>query len=458
MNVINGLYSGVTTQELDNLAAETAASMTTDHADYAVLAARIAISNHHKETKKSFSEVMDDLYNIENEHLKTKAPMISEFHHGIIQKNAERLNSAIIYDRDYGYNYFGFKTLERSYLLKIKGKVVERPQHMLMRVAVGIHGEDIDAAIETYNLLSERYFTHASPTLFAAATPRPQLSSCFLLSMSDDSIEGIYDTLKQCALISKSAGGIGVNVHCIRAKGTYIAGTNGISNGLVPMLRVYNNTARYVDQGGNKRPGAFAVYLEPWHGDIFEFLDLKKNTGKEEVRARDMFYALWIPDLFMKRVEANEMWSLMCPHSCPGKLEFADVNFLENLYLLFLNFQVCTIVGERNLKLCMSNMKLKNVIFVKLKLKTFGLLLLSLRLKLELLTCFTKTPAIVNQINKILEQFVAQICVLKLLNIQAKMRSLFVIWLQLLSTCLSIANVNMILRNLKLSPKLLPKI
>ncbi|KAL7017563.1 hypothetical protein ACKWTF_010434 [Chironomus riparius] len=332
--VINGLYTGVTTQELDNLAAETAATMTTDHADYAVLAARIAISNLHKETKKQFSEVMDDLYNMENEYLKTKSPMISEFHHKIIMKNADRLNSAIIYDRDFGYNYFGFKTLERSYLLKIKGKIAERPQHMLMRVAVGIHGEDIDAAIETYNLLSERFFTHASPTLFAAATPRPQLSSCFLLSMSDDSIEGIYDTLKQCALISKSAGGIGVNVHCIRSKGTYIAGTNGISNGLVPMLRVYNNTARYVDQGGNKRPGAFAVYLEPWHGDVFEFLDLKKNTGKEEVRARDMFYALWIPDLFMQRVENNEMWSLMCPHSCPGLYETYGKEF-ENLYIRY---------------------------------------------------------------------------------------------------------------------------
>lgn len=292
--------------------------MTTDHADYAVLAARIAVSNLHKETKKQFSEVMDDLFNMENEFLKTKSPMISDFHHEIIMKNADRLNSAIIYDRDFGYNYFGFKTLERSYLLKIRGKIAERPQHMLMRVSVGIHGKDIDAAIETYNLLSERYFTHASPTLFAAATPRPQLSSCYLLSMSDDSIDGIYDTLKQCALISKSAGGIGLNVHCIRAKGTYIAGTNGISNGIVPMLRVYNNTARYVDQGGNKRPGAFAIYLEPWHGDIFEFLDLKKNTGKEEVRARDMFYALWIPDLFMRRVESNGNWSLMCPHSCPG--------------------------------------------------------------------------------------------------------------------------------------------
>lgn len=318
MKCCGGLYTGVTTMELDNLAAETAATMTTDHADYAVLAARIAVSNLHKETKKQFSDVMDDLYNMKNQFLQTKQPMISDFHHAIIMKNADRLNSAIIYDRDFGYNYFGFKTLERSYLLKIHGKIVERPQHMLMRVAVGIHGEDIDAAIETYNLLSERYFTHASPTLFAAATPRPQLSSCYLLSMSDDSIEGIYDTLKQCALISKSAGGIGVNVHCIRAKGTYIAGTNGISNGLVPMLRVYNNTARYVDQGGNKRPGAFAIYLEPWHGDVFEFLDLKKNTGKEEVRARDMFYALWIPDLFMRRVESNGMWSLMCPHSCPG--------------------------------------------------------------------------------------------------------------------------------------------
>ncbi|XP_052865534.1 ribonucleoside-diphosphate reductase large subunit isoform X1 [Anopheles cruzii] len=331
LKVISGIYSGVTTQELDNLAAETAATMTTNHADYAILAARLVVSNLHKETKKQFSDVMHDLYMMENECLKTKSPMISDFHYKVIMDNADRLNSAIVYDRDFSYNYFGFKTLERSYLLKIKGKIVERPQHMLMRVAIGIHGEDIEAAIETYNLLSERYFTHASPTLFAAATPRPQLSSCFLLTMSDDSIEGIYDTLKQCALISKSAGGIGLNVHCIRAKGTYIRGTNGVSNGLVPMLRVYNNTARYVDQGGNKRPGAFAIYLEPWHGDVFEFLDLKKNTGKEEVRARDMFYALWIPDLFMKRVEANEMWSLMCPHDCPGLAESWGEEF-EKLY------------------------------------------------------------------------------------------------------------------------------
>ncbi|XP_047001423.1 ribonucleoside-diphosphate reductase large subunit [Schistocerca americana] len=331
LKVISGLYSGVTTVELDNLAAETAATMTTRHPDYAVLAARIAVSNLHKETKKAFSDVMDDLYNMVNPVTKRKSPLISEFHHNVIMKNADRLNSAIIYDRDFSYNYFGFKTLERSYLLRIDGKVVERPQHMLMRVSVGIHGEDIDAAIQTYNLLSERYFTHASPTLFGAGTPRPQLSSCFLLCMKEDSIEGIYDTLKQCAMISKSAGGIGLSVHCIRAAGSYIAGTNGTSNGLVPMLRVYNNTSRYVDQGGNKRPGAFAIYLEPWHADVFEFLDLKKNTGKEEVRARDLFYALWIPDLFMRRVEANEEWSLMCPHNCPGLQDCWGEEF-EKLY------------------------------------------------------------------------------------------------------------------------------
>lgn len=331
LKVISGIYSGVTTVELDNLAAETAATMTTDHPDYAVLAARLAISNLHKETKKHFSDVITDLYNIINPHTQKRSPMISEYHYNIVIKNKERLDSAIVYDRDFKYNYFGFKTLERSYLLKINNKVSERPQHMLMRVSIGIHGEDIDAAINTYNLLSEKYFTHASPTLFSAATPRPQLSSCFLIAMKDDSIEGIYDTLKQCALISKSAGGIGLHVHCIRAKGTYIAGTNGVSNGLVPMLRVYNNTARYVDQGGNKRPGAFAIYLEPWHADIFEFLDLKKNTGKEEVRARELFYALWIPDLFMKRVESNQNWSLMCPHDCPGLADCWGEDF-EALY------------------------------------------------------------------------------------------------------------------------------
>ncbi|XP_062910861.1 ribonucleoside-diphosphate reductase large subunit isoform X2 [Mobula hypostoma] len=331
MKVIQGLYSGVTTVELDTLASETAATMTTKHPDYAILAARIAVSNLHKETKKVFSDVMEDLYNYVNSLTNNHSPMISKETFDIVLENKDRLNSAIIYDRDFSYNFFGFKTLERSYLLKINGKVAERPQHMLMRVSVGIHKNDIDAAIETYNLLSEKWFTHASPTLFNAGTNRPQLSSCFLLSMRDDSIEGIYDTLKQCALISKSAGGIGVAVSCIRATGSYIAGTNGSSNGLVPMLRVYNNTARYVDQGGNKRPGAFAIYLEPWHMDVFDFLDLKKNTGKEEQRARDLFYALWIPDLFMRRVENNQDWSLMCPHDCPGLDEVWGEEF-EALY------------------------------------------------------------------------------------------------------------------------------
>uniref|UniRef100_A0A803T093 Ribonucleoside-diphosphate reductase n=1 Tax=Anolis carolinensis TaxID=28377 RepID=A0A803T093_ANOCA len=331
MKVIQGLYSGVTTVELDTLAAETAATLTTKHPDYAILAARIAVSNLHKETKKVFSDVMEDLYTYVNPHNSKHSPMIAKETLDIVLANKDRLNSAIIYDRDFSYNYFGFKTLERSYLLKINSKVAERPQHMLMRVSVGIHKNDIDAAIETYNLLSEKWFTHASPTLFNAGTNRPQLSSCFLLCMKDDSIEGIYDTLKHCALISKSAGGIGLAVSCIRATGSYIAGTNGNSNGLVPMLRVYNNTARYVDQGGNKRPGAFAIYLEPWHFDIFEFLDLKKNTGKEEQRARDLFFALWIPDLFMKRVETNQDWSLMCPNECPGLDEVWGEEF-EKLY------------------------------------------------------------------------------------------------------------------------------
>ncbi|KAF3847676.1 hypothetical protein F7725_020704 [Dissostichus mawsoni] len=318
MKVIQGLYSGVTTVELDTLAAEITATLTTKHPDYAILAARIAVSNLHKETKKVFNEVMEDLYNYVNPLNKRHSPMISKATLDLVLANKDRLNSAIIFDRDFSYNFFGFKTLERSYLLKINGKVAERPQHMLMRVSVGIHGADIDAAIETYNLLSEKWFTHASPTLFNAGTNRPQLSSCFLLAMKDDSIEGIYDTLKQCALISKSAGGIGVSVSNIRSTGSYIAGTNGNSNGLVPMLRVYNNTARYVDQGGNKRPGAFAMYLEPWHFDVFDFLELKKNTGTEEQRARDLFYGLWIPDLFMRRVESNQDWSLMCPSECPG--------------------------------------------------------------------------------------------------------------------------------------------
>ncbi|KAF5351294.1 hypothetical protein D9758_008046 [Tetrapyrgos nigripes] len=329
--VVQGIYQGVTTTELDNLAAETAAYLTTKHPDYAVLAARIAISNLHKETKKNFSAVIKDLYEYVNPKNGRPAGMISKETYEIVQKNHEILDSAIIYNRDFNYNYFGFKTLERSYLLRINGRVAERPQHMIMRVAVGIHGNDIERAIETYNMMSERYFTHASPTLFNAGTPHPQLSSCFLVCMKDDSIEGIYETLKSCAMISKTAGGIGLNIHNIRASGSYIAGTNGYSNGIVPMLRAYDATARYVDQGGNKRPGAFAIYLEPWHPDIFDFLDLRKNHGKEETRARDLFYALWIPDLFMKRVEAGGDWSLFCPNEAPDLHEVYGPEF-EALY------------------------------------------------------------------------------------------------------------------------------
>jgi ribonucleoside-diphosphate reductase subunit M1 len=292
--------------------------MTVTHPDYAILAARIAVSNLHKQTKKQFSSVITDLYNYVNPKTRKAAPMISDETYASVMKHADELNSAIVYERDFNYQYFGFKTLERSYLLKIGKQVAERPQHMLMRVAVGIHGDDVEKAIETYNLMSQKAFTHASPTLFSAGTPHPQLSSCFLIDMKDDSIEGIYDTLKTCAMISKSAGGVGLNTHCIRATGSYIAGTNGTSNGLIPMLRVFNNTARYVDQGGNKRPGAFACYLEPWHADVFDWLNLRKNHGKEEVRARDLFYAMWTPDLFMRRVEKNQDWTLMCPNECPG--------------------------------------------------------------------------------------------------------------------------------------------
>ena len=305
--------------------------MTVTHPDYAILAARIAVSNLHKQTKKQFSTVISDLYHYVNPKNGKLSPMIAQKTYETIMKHEAELNSAIVYDRDFNYQYFGFKTLERSYLLRLDGKIVERPQHMIMRVAVGIHGEDIEAAIETYNLMSNKCFTHASPTLFSAGTPQAQLSSCFLIDMKEDSIDGIYDTLKTCAMISKNAGGIGLNVHRIRATGAYIAGTNGNSNGIVPMLRVFNNTARYVDQGGNKRPGAFAIYLEPWHADVFEFLDLRKNHGKEEVRARDLFYALWIPDLFMKRVEKNGEWTLMCPNECPGLADVYGDEF-EALY------------------------------------------------------------------------------------------------------------------------------
>jgi ribonucleoside-diphosphate reductase alpha chain len=321
--VIMGIYNNVTTTELDNLAAETSASYTTQHPDFAVLAARIAVSNLHKNTRKSFSEVAELLYHYIDPKTGEKAPLYSDEVYAIVQQNADRIDSAIIYERDYHFDYFGFKTLERSYLLRTEGKIAERPQHMFMRVAIGIHKQDIDAAIETYNLMSEKWFVHATPTLFNAGTPKPQMSSCFLLSMKEDSIEGIFETLKRCAVISQSAGGIGLNIHNVRATGSYIKGTNGVSNGIIPMLRVFNDTARYVDQGGGKRKGAFAIYLETWHADIFEFLDLRKNHGKEEMRARDLFPALWISDLFMKRVEENGNWSLFCPHEAQG---------LEELY------------------------------------------------------------------------------------------------------------------------------
>jgi len=331
MKVIEGLYDGVTTAALDNLAAEQCASMTVLHPDYAQLASRIVVSNLHKSTEKSFSNTMKALHEYIDPKTGENASLIANDVIKIIQDNAERLDSYIIYDRDFGYDFFGVKTLERSYLLKIKGEVAERPQHMLMRVSIGIHKDDIESALKTYDLMSERWFTHATPTLFNAGTPKPQMSSCFLLTTQDDSISGIYDTLKQCAQISQSAGGIGLSVHNVRATGSYIKGTNGASNGIVPMLRVFNDTARYVDQGGGKRKGSFAIYLEPWHADIFDFLDLKKNHGKEENRARDLFYAMWIPDLFMERVKADGEWTLMCPNECPGLADVHSAEF-ETLY------------------------------------------------------------------------------------------------------------------------------
>jgi ribonucleoside-diphosphate reductase alpha subunit len=329
--VIDGLYDGVTTTELDNLAAEVCASLTIKHPDYAVLAARIAISNLHKTTSQSFSNTMKRLYTYINPKTGENAALIAPDVYGVVKKHAALFDEAIDYKRDFDYDYFGFKTLEKSYLIKLDGKVVERPQHMLMRVAVGIHKEDIESAIETYNLLSEKWFTHATPTLFNAGTPKPQLSSCFLLTMKDDSIDGIYDTLKQTAKISQSAGGIGLSIHNVRAKGSYIRGTNGVSNGIVPMLRNFDMTARYVDQGGGKRKGSFAIYLEPWHADVKDFLELKRNHGKEEMRARDLFYAMWIPDLFMKRVEQNDEWSLFCPNEAPGLGDCHGEEF-EKLY------------------------------------------------------------------------------------------------------------------------------
>lgn len=330
--VIQGIYNNVTTTELDNLAAETSASFTTQHPDFAVLAARIAVSNLHKNTQKSFSEVAEILYNYIDPQTGEKAPLYSDEVYEIVRQNADQIDSSIIYERDYHFDYFGFKTLERSYLLRTNGQITERPQHMFMRVAIGIHKNDIASAIETYNLMSEKWFVHATPTLFNAGTPKAQMSSCFLLSMKEDSIEGIFETLKRCAIISQSAGGIGLNIHNIRATGSYIKGTNGVSNGIIPMLKVFNDTARYVDQGGGKRKGAFAIYLETWHADILDFLDLRKNHGKEELRARDLFPALWVSDLFMKRVEANGDWSLFCPHEAKGLEELYGDAF-EQQYL-----------------------------------------------------------------------------------------------------------------------------
>ena len=329
--VIQGVYPGVTTVELDELAAQTAASCATKHPDFSLLAARISVSNLQKQTSKVFSDVVETLH--KNVHPKTgeKAPLVSDQLYNFVMKNADRLNSAIIYDRDFNYDYFGFKTLERAYLMQINKKVIERPQHMIMRVCLGIHGDDLESALESYELMSRQYFTHATPTLYNAGTPQPQLSSCFLLSMKEDSIVGIYDTLKNCAVISKYAGGIGLSIHNVRASNSYIRGTNGSSNGIVPMLRVFNNTARYVDQGGGKRKGSIACYLEPWHADIMEFLELRKNHGNELERARDLFYALWIPDLFMKRVEQNGSWSLFCPNECPGLADVWGPEF-EALY------------------------------------------------------------------------------------------------------------------------------
>jgi ribonucleoside-diphosphate reductase alpha chain len=319
MKVIEGIYDGVSTTDLDNLAAEVAAAKTIDHPDYALLASRIAVSNLHKETKKTFSEVMEDLYSYIDPKTGQRASLLADDVYEIVMNNRDILDSSIIYDRDFRYDYFGFKTLTRSYLMKLNGQIAERPQQMLMRVSVGIHKNDIQEAIKTYNLMSEGWFTHATPTLFNSGTPKPQMSSCFLL------------TMKASAQISQSAGGIGLAIHDIRATGSYIKGTNGTSNGIVPMLRVFNDTARYVDQGGGKRKGSFAIYLEPWHADVYDFLDLKKNHGKEEQRARDLFYALWIPDLFMKRVKENGDWTLMCPHECPGLSETHSAEF-EALY------------------------------------------------------------------------------------------------------------------------------
>ena len=419
--------------------------MTVTHPDYAILAARIAVSNLHKQTKKQFSSVIDDLFHYINPKNNKAAPMISEKTYETVMKHAEELNSAIVYDRDFNYQYFGFKTLERSYLLRLNGKVAERPQQMIMRVAVGIHDDNIEKVIETYNLMSQKYFTHASPTLFNAGTPNPQLASCFLIDMKDDSIEGIYDTLKTCALISKTAGGIGLNIHRIRATGSYISGTNGSSNGIVPMLRVFNNTARYVDQGGNKRPGAFAMYLEPWHADVFEFLDLRKNHGKEEVRARDLFFALWIPDLFMKRVEANGEWTLMCPNEAPGLADVYGDEF-EALYERYVFIGCVDSMHVANPYLV--DMREKAGVVKRSKLRSFGIPFLRHRLRQETRSCCTRMRPTARATKRTSAQSAARIYVQRSLSTLHQTRLQSATWPRLLYPRLwTLHVVNTTLRN-----------
>jgi ribonucleoside-diphosphate reductase alpha chain len=335
MKVIDQLYPNIPTHVIDELTAEQCASLCTKHTDYSVLASRIIVSNNHKNTPATFSEAMEKCYNF-TDICGQKAPLIAESLWQLVVEHKAELDKMVDYERDYYFDYFGFKTLERAYLMRIGKQIIERPQHMWLRVALGIHGKDFVRVQETYDMLSNKYFVHATPTLFNAGTPRPQLSSCYLLGMEYDSIDGIYNTLKDCAKISKWAGGIGLHIHNIRATGSHIKGTNGTSNGIVPMLRVFNMTARYVDQGGGKRNGSFAIYLEPWHADIEDFLDLKKNHGDEEMRARDLFFGLWIPSLFMEKVKNNEKWGLFCPQVCPGLADVYGADF-KTLYEKYMN-------------------------------------------------------------------------------------------------------------------------
>ena len=328
MKVIDQIYNNISTTKIDELSAEQCASMSTIHPDYNVLAGRIVVSNHHKNTTASFVDAMKQLYSFKDKH-GNDSPLISKSLYDTVMEHGDELDNMIDYNNDYLIDYFGFKTLERAYLMKVNGMTVERPQHMWLRVSMGIHGNNLEKIKETYHYMSSKYFTHATPTLFNAGTPHPQLSSCYLIAMENDSIDGIYNTLKDCALISKWAGGIGLHIHNIRASGSHIRGTNGSSNGIVPMLRVFNHTAKYVDQGGGKRNGSFAMYLEPWHADIEAFLEMRKNHGEEDLRARDLFYALWTPDLFMERVKNGAEWTLMCPDECPGLSEVFGDEFKE---------------------------------------------------------------------------------------------------------------------------------